>query len=182
MRDTMIRNAGAGLPVRLTDWNSWFMQAPLENPFFRSLSSDQLDLIVPLFEPVKAPGGTAFFRQGDEARYLYLIEHGRVTIQYKPYDGPMITLAHLQAGEIFGWSSVVGGETYTSDAISTNDVEALRLRGTDLVKLCAEHPQAGFAILDKLAEAVSPRWTYAREQIQAVLESRSHAVSNDASR
>ncbi len=154
------------------------MQALSENHFFRSLSREQLDLIAPLFEPVTVQGGTVIFKQGDEALYLYVILHGSVTIQYKPYDGPMITLSHLQAGEIFGWSSVVGGETYTSDAISTNDVEALRLRGSNLVKLCAEHRQTGFAILDKLAEAVSPRWTYAREQIQGILESRSHAVAD----
>ena len=102
--------------------------------------------------------------------YLYVIQGGSVTIQYKPYDGPMITLSHLQAGEVFGWSAVVGAQTYTSDAISTSDADLLRLRGSDLVRLCAEHPDAGRAILERLAEAVSPRWTYARQQLQGILE------------
>ncbi len=147
------------------------MQSVPENPFFRGLSPEQLDLILPLFEPIRIPAGSTIFKQGDEATYLYVVQQGSVTIQYKPYDGPMITLSHLQAGAIFGWSSVVGGDTYTSDAISTNDVETLRLRGSDLVQLCTDHPAAGSAILDRLAEAVSPRWTYAREQIQNILES-----------
>lgn len=142
-----------------------------ENPFFRGLSTEQLDLLLPLFEAVTAPAGASIFRQGDEAIYLYVVQRGRVTIQYKPYDGPIITLSHLQPGEIFGWSAVVGGETYTSDAISMNEVETLRVRGSDLVQLCTNHPEAGEAILGKLAEAVSPRWTYAREQIQGILES-----------
>lgn len=146
------------------------MQAPLENPFFRGLSLEQLDLILPLFEAITVPAGLAIFKQGDRATYLYVVQRGRVTIQYKPYDGPMITLSHLQEGEVFGWSSVVGGETYTSDAIATIDSEILRLRGSDLVKLCTSSPNAGYAIMDKLAEAVSPRWTYARQQIQSVLE------------
>lgn len=146
------------------------MQAPLENPFFRGLSLEQLDLILPLFEAITVPAGRAIFKQGDRATYLYVVQRGRVAIQYKPYDGPMITLSHLQEGEVFGWSSVVGGETYTSDAIATIDSEILRLRGSDLVKLCTSSPNAGYAIMDKLAEAVSPRWTYARQQIQSVLE------------
>jgi CRP-like cAMP-binding protein len=146
------------------------MQAALENPFFRGLSPEQLDLIFPLFEPFTVPGGGTIFKQGDQATYLYVIQGGSVTIQYKPYDGPMITLSHLQAGEVFGWSSVVGAQSYTSDAISTTDVDLLRLRGSDLIRLCAEHPNAGVAILDRLAEAVSPRWTYARQQIQGILE------------
>ncbi len=146
------------------------MQAAPDNPFFRGLSPDQLDLILPLFEGLTIPAGETVFRQGDTATYLYVVQRGSVTIQYKPYDGPIITLSHLQSGEIFGWSSVVGGQTYTSDAISTSDVDALRLRGADLVRLCTEHPEAGGAILDRLAQAVSPRWTYAREQIQGILD------------
>jgi CRP-like cAMP-binding protein len=151
------------------------MQVPAENPFFRGLTREQFDLLLPLFKPFTVPAGCVIFKQGDEATYLYVIQRGAVTIQYKPYDGPIITLSHLQAGEIFGWSSVVGAPTYTSDAISIIEVEALRLQGTDLVQLCADHPTAGYAILDKLAQGVSPRWTYAREQIQSVLENRALA-------
>ncbi len=141
-----------------------------DNPFFRGLSPDQLDLILPLFETLTIPTGATIFKQGDVATFLYVVQHGSVTIQYKPYDGPIITLSHLRAGEVFGWSSVVGGHTYTSDAICTSEADVLKLRSTDLVQLCTEHPQAGYAILDRLAEIVSPRWTYAREQIQGILE------------
>ena len=151
------------------------MQASAENPFFRGLTREQFDLLIPLFKPFKAPGGAVIFKQGDEASHLYVIQRGAVTIQYKPYDGPIITLSHLQVGEIFGWSSVVGAQTYTSDAISITEVETLRLRGADLVQLCADHPTAGYAILEKLAEGVSPRWTYAKEQIQNILETRAAA-------
>ena len=146
------------------------MQALPDNPFFRGLSPDQLDLISPLVEPLTYSAGSTIFKQGDEAIYLYVVQRGSVTIQYKPYDGPIITLSHLEAGQIFGWSSVVGGQTYTSDAISTLEVETIRLRGSELLKLCTDHPEASSAILDRLAEAVSPRWTYARQQIQSILD------------
>ncbi len=154
------------------------MRALPDNPFFRGLTTEQLKLIVPLFEPLSVPPGGVIFREGDEATHLYIIQRGSVTIQYKPYDGPMITLSHLQPGEIFGWSAVVGGEKYTSDAIGTTEVEVLRLRGSELLRLCAEHTAEGGAILDKLAEAVSPRWSYARQQIHGVLENHSQAESS----
>ncbi len=146
------------------------MEVLAENPFFRGLTREQSDLLIPLFTPFSVPGGSVIFGQGDEATHLYVIQRGSVTIQYKPYDGPMITLSHLEIGEIFGWSSVLGAPSYTSDAISITYVEALRLRGSDLLQLCADHPTAGYAILDKLAQGVSPRWTYARQQIQSILE------------
>ncbi len=154
------------------------MQALPDNPFFRGLAPEELNLIGPLFEPFTTPAGTLIFKQGDEATHLYVIQHGAVSIQYKPYDGPMITLSHLQPGEIFGWSSVVGGQTYTSDAVATTDLEVLRMRGSDLVRLCMDHPIEGGVILDRLAEAVSPRWTYARQQIHGVLEG--HAPTQDS--
>ena len=154
------------------------MQELPENPFFSGLSPEQLDLILPLLKPLSVSSGTAIFKQGDQAKYLYVIQHGTVVIQYKPYDGPIITLSHLRGGDIFGWSSVVGGETYTSDAISTTDVRAVRLRGARLVKLCTNHSAVGYEILNKLAESVSPRWTYARQQIQSIIETRSAALTN----
>lgn len=157
------------------------MQELPENPFFRGLSREQLDLILPLLEPISVAPATKIFKQGDEAEYLYVIQHGAVTIQYKPYDGPIITLSHLRAGDIFGWSSVVGGETYTSDAISVSDVHVVRLPGPELVKLCASHPAAGSEILNKLAESVSPRWTYSRQQIQSILESRGAYLASHTS-
>src|SRR5690242_147382 len=101
------------------------MQVPAENPFFRGLTRQQFNLLIPLFKPFAVPSGAIIFKQGDDASHLYVIQRGAVTIQYKPYDGPIITLSHLQAGEIFGWSSVVGAQTYTSDAISITDLEAL---------------------------------------------------------
>ena len=154
------------------------MQELPENPFFRGLSREQLDLILPLLKPLAVRGGTTIFQQGEKAKYLYVIQQGAVVIQYKPYDGPIITLSHLQGGDIFGWSSVVGGETYTSDAISTTDVRAVRLRGARLVKLCASHSAMGYDILNKLAESVAPRWTYARQQIQRILEAQGGALTN----
>ena len=151
-------------------------------PFFSGLNRQQLDLLQPLFEAFSAPAGAVIFQQGDPAAYLYVIQRGAVTIQYKPYDGPIITLSHLRTGEIFGWSSVVGGDSYTSDAIVTVDLEALRLRGASLVQLCAEHPEDGFAILDHLAEAVSPRWTSARAQIQYILEEHAQPAGHHIAR
>ncbi len=168
-RDRMMRNHAEAAGVLMVVTKS-AMNPFAQNPFFRGLTREQLDLILPLFAPFSAAGGVTIFRQGEEASHLYLIENGSVTIQYKPYDGPVITLSHLRAGDIFGWSSVVGAHTYTSDAITTTAVDALRLRGSDLVQLCREHPAAGYAVLDKLAEVVSPRWTYARQQVRAVLE------------
>lgn len=108
--------------------------------------------------------------QGSPAEYLYFIEQGVLQISYKPYDGEPITVTHLESGGLFGWSAVVGSPKYTSSGVAVEELDTLRVKGSDLRKLCAEHPDAGKVILDRLADAVSARWEDAHEQIKSILK------------
>ncbi len=146
------------------------MREIVDASFLKELTQEQYELLFPLFEAITVPGGTVIFKQGDVAAHLYILLEGMVAIEYKPYDGPKITLTHLHTGDIFGWSSVIGSPTYTSDVLSTTKVDALRLRGADLKRLYIDHPNVGQSILEKLAEEVSPRWVHAKNQIQSMLQ------------
>ena len=141
-----------------------------EIPFLQDLTPEQHDLLAALFVPVELPGRSVIFRQGQEAAFMYLLVEGGVSLRYKPYDGPRITLTRLHAGDVFGWSSVVGNDVYTADAIVTIPARALRARGMDIRELCVRFPTTGSQILEKLALAVSPRWLNSREQIQHLLK------------
>lgn len=108
-------------------------------------------------------------QQGMPADYLYLIVNGKVEISYKPYDGAVITVSHVDRGGLFGWSAVVGSPTYTSSATAIKPLNAMRLRGNDLRQLCIEHPEAGKDIMAQLASSVSSRWTNANEQVKSII-------------
>ncbi len=142
----------------------------LDRSFIRNLTEEEYSLLAGLFEPVEAPARSVVVKQGEPAAYLYVIMSGRALLRYKPYDGPKITLTHLHEGDIFGWSAVVGHDMYTSDAISTTALKLVRLRGSDLRRLCLSHPAVGGRILEKLARSVSPRWVHATRQIQVLLQ------------
>ncbi len=92
--------------------------------------------------PYKCNTGTVVFQQGTPADYFYLVIAGKVDVSYKPYDGVLITIQHVEKDGLFGWSAVVGSEKYTSSAIAIEALEAVRLRGSDLRKLCGDHPEA----------------------------------------
>ena len=140
-------------------------------PLFQDLESEQLSLLEPLFEFFTFPPDTIIFEQGDPATRLYLILDGAISIRYKPYDGPPITVTHLQAGDAFGWSAVVGSAYYTSSIISDTQVEAICIRGENLWNLCLKHPEMGRKVLDRLARVVSSRWKNAHAQVQSLLNS-----------
>jgi len=147
-------------------------------PLFHDLSDEQLELIAPMFEVFTCPANQPIFEQDEPATYLYLLVYGTVALHFKPYDGAGMILTHLHAGDAFGWSSVVGGAIYTSGISSETEIEAVRIRGRDLRKLCRQHPQFGNVILDRLADAVSGRWTNSREQVQAILNRNLNTTAN----
>jgi len=138
-------------------------------PLFQGFSERQMELLLPLFQSYACSEDTMLFEQGSRADYLYLLMHGAVEVRYKPYDGPPIVLTRLKAGDVVGWSAVIGSPTYTSGARSTTVVEAIRIRGRDLEWLCREHPNTGSVILDRLAQVVSSRWKNARAQVKSML-------------
>jgi len=136
---------------------------------FKELDEDQIGLLRPLFEVISCQAGTAIFKQGDPAEFLYLVINGKVDMSFKPYDGIPMTISHVGRGGLFGWSSVVGSDNYTSTASAIEDVKAFRVQGSELRRFCLEHPEAGKVILERLADGVSSRWADARKQVKSIL-------------
>jgi CRP/FNR family transcriptional regulator len=58
--------------------------------------------------------GTVLFSQGDPARNLYILVKGRVRLSSGDQKNSIYTVNH--GGEAFGWSSLVGGISYTASA------------------------------------------------------------------
>jgi CRP-like cAMP-binding protein len=128
-----------------------------------------IELLKPLVEPFSCRAGVTVLEQGAQAEYLYLILNGKAEVSFKPYDGTSITVSHVKQNGLFGWSAVVGSDKYTSSTTAIEDLEAVRIRGSELRRLCMDHPEAGKAILERLASTVSSRWKDAHEQVKSII-------------
>lgn len=139
---------------------------------FAQLSDSQRKTLSALFTLVEYPAGTRIFNQGELAEYLYVLVEGEVAIQYKPYDGPELTVSTIQPGGIFGWSAALGSSTYTSSAAARlAPTQVLRMRGADLQHLCSQNPEVGMLLLEALAGAIVDRFNHhSRAQMVALLE------------
>ena len=133
------------------------------------MNEEYVNLLKPLFEAYSCHSGAMVIQQGDPADYLYLIVNGTVEVSFKPYDGVPITVSHVGKDGLFGWSAVVGSGIYTSSVTAIEDLESFRIHGNELRRLCVEHPEAGRAILEQLANVVSSRWRNAHEQVKSIL-------------
>ncbi len=137
--------------------------------FFAGLSAAQIQLLAPFFAPQTWVAGTVVFEQGDYAEYLYLVVSGELTIRYKPDDGPMMNVTHVQPGGIFGWSAAMGNPTYTSGAVCALDSEILRIRGADLRMLGDKHPELGKVILERLSATIAQRQHSQQGRVNSML-------------
>lgn len=140
------------------------------------LSQEQIDLLRPYFDEVQYQAEDRIFSQGEEAKHLYFVVEGQVSIRYKPDDGPLLTVADLETGDVFGWSSAVGSRTYTSSAVCTEGGIFLRLEGSDLKHLCEKYPETGILILDRLAGVIAQRLRGTHRQVMKLLQNGLHEV------
>jgi len=132
-------------------------------------SEDQLDVLKSIIEDVRFDTDQVIFNQGDLADYLYFVLDGKVSIRFKPEDGPELTVSEVNQGDVFGWSSALGSHSYTSSAICTESGLFIRLEGEDLKNLCQEHPETGILILNRLAGVIAERLRGTHEQVVALL-------------
>jgi CRP-like cAMP-binding protein len=137
---------------------------------FKGLTAAQLAILHPLFDPCDCYAGTVLFEQGDLAEYLYAVVTGEVVVNFKPDDAPSLTVARVQPGSIVGWSAVLGSRCYTSSAECTQYTQLLRVRGTNLRRLCIEHPETGVQVLDRLAAVIAERLHSTHDMVLSLLQ------------
>lgn len=126
-------------------------------PLFSGLDPEQLEPLADGFRSDLYEADSIVFSQGDPADRLYILLSGKVAIKFKPPDGEVLTVSEVESGGVFGWSSTLGRESYTSSAFCLEDCETISISGQDLRIMCEEHPETGVIILERLAEVIAQR-------------------------
>lgn len=141
-----------------------------EISLFDNLSSAQRALVGPLFTLLSEPRDTVVFEQGTPAEFLYVLVEGEALIEFKPYDGPEITVTRVKSEGIFGWSAMLGNPAYTSSAVCSTDCKLLQVSGADLRAFCEVHPRTGKLLLQRMTDVVAERLKNSYPQVMALLE------------
>ena len=133
------------------------------------LSDDQIDALRPLVKDVNIKEDQIIFKQGDRADFLYFVLEGKVSIQFNPDDGPVLCVAEVDEGDVFGWSAALGSECYTSSAVCIDQGVCIRMEGEELKKLCQDHPETGILILNRLAGVIAQRLRGTHDKVVELL-------------
>ncbi len=104
---------------------------------------------------ISCKDGQLLFKEGSATHYFYALIQGelRLTIGTNKQHVHTVCLP----GEIFGWSSLVGGSIYSATAICTMFSEILRFDRELLDDLLNRSPVSGFLFYKQLAKMLGNR-------------------------
>jgi CRP-like cAMP-binding protein len=139
-------------------------------PLFSGMDKQDLNRIASIFRQEHTARGKVLFLQADPAEGFYVVLTGTVAIRFKPDDGEPLTIAVIEPGGVFGWSSVLGRERYSSSAVCTTDCNLIRTDGMKFRALFETFTDSGVMMLTRLSELVSHRYDETREQIMHLMQ------------
>jgi CRP-like cAMP-binding protein len=99
--------------------------------------------------------GQVLFWKGAATHHFYTLIQGELQLSIGAEDQHIYTVR--LPGDIFGWSSLVGGSTYSATAVCIKPSEILRFDRDKLVDLLNRHPDSGFLFFKKLSEMLGKR-------------------------
>jgi CRP-like cAMP-binding protein len=105
--------------------------------------------------PVNFEQGEFVFRESDPADSFYTLVAGRVRLTVGEPPKEVYTVD--QAGEAFGWSSLVDRNYYSAAAECIEPARCLKLERRKLEALLQAHPESGLVFYKKLAGMIGHR-------------------------
>lgn len=97
-------------------------------------------------EAIEVPKGVVIFREGEEGRFMYLIQKGKVKISRR---GEEIVV--LGKGDFFGDLGLLTGQPRVADAIAEEDCELILVDESVFDEIIKSSPALSIRIMRKLA-------------------------------
>ncbi len=120
---------------------------------FRSLTSQEREVLVDHLQHVPYTAGETVTRQGAVAHWLYILCVGQVQIRRRLDDAALAkAVATIEAPGFFGEMGMLTGQPRGADVIALTDVECYRLDKTGFEQFLHERPQIAEQISRTLAK------------------------------
>ena len=140
-------------------------------PIFGALRDDTLEFLLGLARQVTVRAGDWFFREGDAATGLFVLEQGRASV-FKGWGGQQVLLHHVHEGDCFGEMALMDLMPRSASVFAESDCHALQLDSADLYQL-SERDIEQFALIQmNLGREVSRRLREADERLFHLQQSR----------
>ena len=119
------------------DWQNFLRS----HPIFSSLNEEEIANLLrdEVSQERVYPQGTVILREGEVGDSVFLISSGSVQVTLWGTRGPLIPLAILQAGEIFGEMAVLERRPRSATVLAKENCLLLEIAGGEIRKLLEVH-------------------------------------------
>lgn len=121
-------------------------------PLFASLSDEQLASIATLAQVRTVPARAVVVSQGEPARALFAIVHGRLKVASCGPDGRDTVLGIMAEGEVFGEVALLDGGMRSATCTAIEPCELLLIDRAQFMALLESSPAIAVKLLDVLSQ------------------------------
>jgi len=133
-------------------------------PIFGGISEETLQFLVDRATMVERAADECFFREGDKADAMFVLESGAVTIS-KQWDGQNHLLEHLSQGDCFGEMALIDLSPRSASVVAIEPSSAIAIDYTNLLDLHMHNLEQFTLIQMNIARELSRRLRLADEQL-----------------
>ncbi len=138
-----------------------------EQPFFQGLSGPHLKMLADCAMPTEFAKDQVIFREKDLANRFYLIERGKVALEFRNEEGKLVFVETVGAGDALGWSWLFPPYTWHFTARALEKTTAVFFYGTRLRDACEEDHDFGYELVRRMAQVAIRRLEHTRQHALA---------------
>ena len=135
------------------------------------LTDEMVEKLRPLVNMLRFEEGDTIFREGDPAKYFYMLRQGKILLVQRLSDTITVSLGAIQPGYSFGWSAMLDVDTYGSNALCAESCEIYAIRSEKLKALLDKDPAMGYQLTQRLLRVIKNRYDRRTEQFVKIITS-----------
>jgi len=134
------------------------------------LKDEMLDKLLSIVDAMMFHEDETIFKEGDMAERFFMLKRGKILLEKRISDEITVSVGSVKAGFSFGWSSMLEGDAYKSDAISADTCEVFSFRREKIIRLLNEDHSMGYLLNQRLLQVVKKRLDHRTEQFLRAIE------------
>jgi len=148
---------------------------------FKSLTSQEYELIIQVFNEKKIPKDTVIIQEGDTGDSAFLLTEGKVSVVKETMYGEDYVVTIIEAGgdEFFGEINLIDKGRRTSTIKTIEDSVILEVTSDDLKNFMDKNPNIGYKIMWYMAKSLAKHLRKADNDVITLFNALVEVVEND---
>jgi CRP-like cAMP-binding protein len=142
-----------------------YEQILAEHPFLKDMRPRHLQFMADCACELHFDAGQYILREGDTAKYLYLIGHGKVALGTVIPNRGFTTIEVLADGEALGWSWLIPPYHWHFSGLTILPTSVMAMDGKRLREKCEADHDFGYELVKRLALILGQRLRMTRKQL-----------------